>query len=107
MGTVMQGRQGFSFGRMAAGLALALAVGAAATPALAGNDRHRHGGWDNDHRGHHRHHVPPGHAKRHHHHGHYAPVYLYAPPPPVVYVPRPVYHAPAPGVTIVFPLDFN
>jgi hypothetical protein len=109
MGTVTQGKQGFSVGWKAAGLALALALGSAATPALADNDRHR--GWDrgggwNGHNGHHRHHVPPGHAKRHHGHGHYGPVYYYA-PPPVVYVPRPVYHAPSPGVTIIFPLDFN
>lgn len=98
-----------SLGVKAAGIALALAVGAIATPALADNDRHGgwdRGGWNNDHRGPHRHHVPPGHAKRHHHHGYYAPVYVYAPPPPpVVYVPAPVYRRPSPGVTIVFDLD--
>ena len=85
----------------------ALVLGIAATPALADNDRHRGGdrGWHG--RPHHGpHFVPPGHAKRHH--GHYAPVYLYAPPPPVVYVPaRPVYHAPSPGLTIVLPIDLN
>lgn len=87
----------------------ALVVGLAATPALAGNDRHRggdRGGWSSGpHQGHHRHHLPPGHAKRHHHG--YAPVYYYAPPPRVVYVPQPVYHPPQPGVTIVFPIDLN
>lgn len=96
-----------------AALAASLVLGAAATPAFAGDDRHRgwdgrggwERGWDGGHRGHH--HVPPGHAKKHHH-GYYAPVYVYAPPPPVVYVPaRPVYAAPSPGLTIVFPIDLN
>jgi hypothetical protein len=91
--------------------AAALVFGLAATPALADNDRHR-GGWSNHHHGHHKHHMQPGHAHsglkgRHHHHGYYAPVYVYAPPPPVVYVPaHPVHHAPQPGVTIVFSTIF-
>lgn len=78
------------------GAVIALAIGAASTPAFAGNDRHH--GWG-----------PPGHHKHHHHHGHAryvpAPVY-YHPPPPVYYVPRPAYYypPPQPGVTIVFPL---
>lgn len=88
--------------------ALALAAVFAAAPAKADSDRH--------HRGHHGyaygHHLPPGHAKKHgHYHGpvhHYgAPVYVYA-TPPVVYVSRPVHHhPPQPGITIVFPLNFD
>jgi len=99
--------------KLSIGAAAVLALGVFATPALADNDRHR--GWDrggawSGHHGHHRHHMPPGHAKKHHHHGYhahgyYAPVYVY--PPPVLYVPRPVYHAPSPGLTIVFPIDIN
>lgn len=88
--------------RIAAGAAIALALGVIATPALADNDRHR------GQRGHHGWQGGPHH--KHHHHGpvryYPAPAYYYAPPPPpVVYVPRPVYHhPPQPGLTIVFPL---
>lgn len=95
-------------GRVVAGLAVALAVGAAATPALADNDRHRghRGGHHGDHQGHNKHHG---------HYGQPAPVYYYAPPsayyaPRVYYAPpRPVYYypPPSPGLTLVFPLNFD
>lgn len=91
-------------GRAAAALAVTLLVaGVTAAPAAADNDRHR--GWN----GHH-HYGPPGHAKKRYtyvapYQYHYvAPAYVYA-PPPVAYVPAPVYR-PSPSLTLVIPFDF-
>jgi hypothetical protein len=110
------------FATATAAAALAGALLAAPSTALADDDRRgwgRHGGWDNHRHGYHGHRggPPPKHWHKHHYkhygpppHVYYGPprvVYrapVYAPPPPVVVYPRP--YPPVGHVSIGFGFDF-
>jgi len=100
------------FATATATAALAGALFAAPSTALAGDDYRgwgRHGGWDHPRHGYHGYYggPPQKHWNKHHHKHYYGPpahVY-YGPPPRVVYQP-PVYVAPPPPPVVVYPRPY-